>query len=602
MANFIMKDETLSIDASAPSRLALLVLLALFAAGLLVVMPNLHAYYFGDEHYYTDSAIWMHQSGQVLTPTYADGAPRFNKPVLSYWMILAGFRAFGVSVLSSRIASLLAGLGILLLTRLLAVRLFKSPAAGWLAMLIMASNIELMTASMRATPDIFLCLFSLLGLYGFAGLLLGEPRPADAWLGFIGAGLAIASKGMLGILLLLFILLFALIRSDRKVRLQALTRAPVMRVTLALAFLSCLALGLAWFVAVYAKFGNTALNGFLHDQVGNRVSSSTPAVLTNLFQYSLGLALPFFPWSVLLIAAFFTAKDRLARLWNEQPARFLFLLGWYALLLFVFSPANLTRTRYLLPAFPGLAIGIGGLLAAALDRPALARLLDRFLQLVLVLLPVPSAVFIVAASVFEKPRLFAAGGVLFLLALVLGLALRLPRLANRSPALLKPALLAFACFAIIWDFQFLVRPAFPSTPSYAMVHKLRKVGVNRVYFPLQTTDMSHLETSRYKEKFASQIRLISGGAIEVDRLDLDAYLAKPRRRPILCMGDDLTHFPRNRYKAVQAGRIQREGLKTADFWNVLRAPDRDAALRTLFVPCYIIFPRKIQATERTPPP
>jgi hypothetical protein len=586
MGRIIMNAET-AINTPFLPRWAIPLLLAVFAGGLLTIMPDYNAYFFGDEHFYTDSALRMTKTGQYLTPTYADGALRFNKPVLSYWMILGGFRLAGISVLSSRLASLAAGLLILLLTRKLTLRLFKSEAAAWLAMLILASNIALITASMRATPDVFLCLFSLASLYGFAGLLLGEPRRSDAWLAYTGAGLAVASKGLLGLLLLGFVLIFALCRPDRRARLRALLQP--------LPILACLVLALSWFVAVTIKHGDLALQGFFHDQVGNRVSNTAGSVLANLYRYTLGLALPFFPWSLLLAGALVAARPRLADVRRGQAASFLFVVAWYAVLLIVFSPANLTRTRYLLPAYPLLAAAAAALLQPALDQPAVARLLHRTLRAGLALLPLLAAALLLVALSLDRTRLAAAAAATVLLAA--GIGFGLGRLAPAA----RPVLLALGAFGLLWTAFLLVRPAFPSSPAYALTRTLRRNGFTRVYFPLQA-GLPLDQSNCYKEKYASQVRLVSGGDVSVERISLFAYLSKASRRPVICAGPDAALFPPERYKAVRSGSLPPPDLGPAAVWALLRAPDRKAALQALAIPCYVMFPKPLDLPERTSPP
>lgn len=577
-----VSEKTASPVPSAPPVRAwtLALVLAVFAAGLLCIMPDFQAYFFGDEHFYTDSAIRMHETGNLLTPAYADGSPRFNKPVLSYWMILAGFRAFGISVLTSRLASLLAGLGILLLAFRLSRRLFTAPAIAFTTVLILAANLDLITASMRATPDVFLTLFALLGLSGFAGLLLdNRARPGDAWCAYVGAGLAVASKGMLGILLLAFAFLFALARRNRAAKLRALWQPLPMLVGLALA--------LAWFVAVYVKYGDLAVQGFLQDQVGNRVSSSARQVAGNLSSYSLGLLFSFFPWSLLLVAGLIVNRPALKRTVTSQAPAFLFILAWYALLLLVFSPANLTRTRYLLPSFPLLAAAAAALLVAAFDHPALERIARKILQSVIVLL-VPLALILgLMADALIKPRLgFAAAGLLLLAGgLFAGL-----RHASRDRL---RVLFALATFVILWDFQFLVRPAFPSSPAYAMTRVLQDAGAKRAFYPRPQPTMTPDQLAHYKEKYASQIRLVSGGTIRVDRLELPAYLARETTRlPMICVGDDVRLFPSNRFSAIRSGAIYKADIGPADIRRILAAPDKPAALDSLFIPFYVVFPTR----------
>jgi 4-amino-4-deoxy-L-arabinose transferase-like glycosyltransferase len=562
-------------DSRLSPRWAMLLWLALFAGGILCMLPNFHAYYTGDEHFYTDGAIRMEQTGQFLTPTYADGDLRFNKPVLTYWLILSSFRLFGISVLSSRLLSLVAGLGILLLTRRLAIRLFKTESAGWLAMLVMASNIDLMAASMRATPDIFLCLFALLSLYGFAGRLLGEPQPADAWLAYVGAGLAVASKGMLGVLLMVFVFLFALSRRDRGVRLRALW-CP-------LPIFVCLALALSWYVAVYWVYGDLALHGFLNDQVGNRVSSSAGTVLSNLFHYTIGLLQPFLPWSLLLLAGLVVARSVLAQTRREHAAAFAFVFAWYLLMVIVFSPANITRTRYFLPAFPLLAAGFAALLPGLLGHPTVARLARRMLQGIAVgLLPLGAGVLFMALTL-DVPRLYAAAALFFMLAAVVAVGVR------RGGVARQPVLLALTAFAILWDFHFLVRAAFPTTPSYALVRTLQQAGARHVYWVSPTADMPPDKLDWYKETYDSQILLISGGAIEVERMPLPDYLKQASRAPMICYNEDVRLFPEDRYQVIRSGIQCRTDIGRDAIAGVILAPDRKAAFRALFVPFYVVF-------------
>ncbi|MFO7534285.1 MAG: phospholipid carrier-dependent glycosyltransferase [Kiritimatiellia bacterium] len=558
--------------------LAMALVLAVFAAGLLTIMPNLQAYFFGDEHFYTDSALRMHESGRLLVPEYADGAPRFNKPILSYWLILAGFHTFGISVFASRVASLATGLGILALSYFLTLRLFKSRAAAFLSVLILASNIALITASMRATPDVFLGFSTLLSLYGFAGLLLQDtPRRRDAWYAYLGMGLAIAAKGMLGVLLLSFVLIFALLSPGHRLRLRRLFR-PV-------PLLLGLLLGLFWFIAVYIKMGHTALSGFVNDQVGNRTAASLSQVAANLWRYSFGLALPFFPWSLVLLAALASARPALKQTIREHAPAFLFVIGWHLLLLIIFSPANLTRSRYLLPGYPLIAAGLAFLLSETIDRhPPLETFIRRLLGLLALLLVAGGLLFGLAAWQLKESTLGAAGGIFLLMAASFSGGMR------RAPPGRLPVLLALMTFLILWNVHLLIRPAFPSTPSYAMVEELRRNGAARVFYPRQTASLSREEKNFYKEKYASQIRLLSGGEIQVDRISLARYLSVGRARPIVCFADHLHLFPPEQFTATRTGGVYAD-IGPAEIRRVLAASDKAAALNALVIPYYIVFPK-----------
>ena len=67
----------------------------------------------------------MRQTGDYMVPRHPDGSPRFEKPILTYWLVAASYALLGVSPLSSRLPFLVAGCGVLWLTYRLAELLFE---------------------------------------------------------------------------------------------------------------------------------------------------------------------------------------------------------------------------------------------------------------------------------------------------------------------------------------------------------------------------------------------------------------------------------------------------------------------------------------------
>src|SRR5512139_568387 len=175
-----------------------------FLAALLPLLPG-ELRYHGDERFYTDGALQMLRSGDYLTPVYADGRPRFLKPGLSYWLIAATWKAFGVDLAGSRLPALLAATGTLWLAGRAVLALGGSQSASLVAVAVLASNMSLLLAAVRATPDALLCLFLSMSLFGFLLLIVREDRRLVAYaLAYVGAGLAVAAKGLLGIVPALF--------------------------------------------------------------------------------------------------------------------------------------------------------------------------------------------------------------------------------------------------------------------------------------------------------------------------------------------------------------------------------------------------------------
>src|SRR4051794_5827792 len=92
---------------TAPGKHALL-LLVLCAAVLLADLGGGHLQS-PDEGRYAEASREMLESGDWLVPRFAY-MERLNKPPLVYWVIAAGFRAFGLHEWTARLGPALAGL------------------------------------------------------------------------------------------------------------------------------------------------------------------------------------------------------------------------------------------------------------------------------------------------------------------------------------------------------------------------------------------------------------------------------------------------------------------------------------------------------------
>ena len=68
-----------------------------------------------DEAFYAESSREMVASGDWLTPYY-NYEPRFQKPVLYYWLTSALYLVFGPTKFSARFWAAMAGLGLVLVT------------------------------------------------------------------------------------------------------------------------------------------------------------------------------------------------------------------------------------------------------------------------------------------------------------------------------------------------------------------------------------------------------------------------------------------------------------------------------------------------------
>ena len=81
-----------------------------------------------DETLFANAAREMEQTGDYVVPHF-NGEAFCDKPPLMYWVMIAGYRVFGVNELGARIGSALAAIGSCLLIFVLAKAMFRRSAA-----------------------------------------------------------------------------------------------------------------------------------------------------------------------------------------------------------------------------------------------------------------------------------------------------------------------------------------------------------------------------------------------------------------------------------------------------------------------------------------
>ncbi len=105
-----------------------------------------------DEGYYPATALESVTSGAGWDPQL-DGAPRWDKPILSYALIEAAFWLFGPSTAASRLPSALEAALLVLIVGLLVMRTCGT-RAGMLSALVVASSLGVQVFARAAHPEI----------------------------------------------------------------------------------------------------------------------------------------------------------------------------------------------------------------------------------------------------------------------------------------------------------------------------------------------------------------------------------------------------------------------------------------------------------------
>jgi 4-amino-4-deoxy-L-arabinose transferase-like glycosyltransferase len=148
-----------------------------------------------DEPRYAGCTREMRESGDWIHPTFnAEG--RYHKPILIYWLMLAGTWVGGDNPFGARLISSIAGAGTCLLVWGLGRRMF-GPRAGLLAALVLATAPMMVIESKLATTDATLTLF-LVGCQFALWELSKAPSRVAATAFWLCLAMATLTKGPIG--------------------------------------------------------------------------------------------------------------------------------------------------------------------------------------------------------------------------------------------------------------------------------------------------------------------------------------------------------------------------------------------------------------------
>ncbi len=474
------------ITAHAARRPFLLLACAYFVLNL-ARLPHI-VHYFPDEQFYTNSGIRMAQGGSWLVPVYPDGAPRLEKPLLTYWLVALSFKGLGITVFASRLPFLLAGAALVWATARLALVLFESTMAACLAPILLMTSSYFDRLSVRATPDVLLCLFVTVSWLGFARILVRGDTSWQARAQFwCGIAAAVATKGGLGLLFLAFAVGALVLRHGAKWMRRGLVHVPSMMIALAIVFLAC--------AQPILLADSNGMEVLYRDQIGSRLATSWLDVPGLLGQYVVS-TIKYFPVGFGLVAvAAFTDRKQMAAAWRSERATIVLVLAWFALLLVFFSAANWYRGRYLAPAYPPLACALAGLLVWAARSPRVELVIGRLARALLMVLCASTLLF--GAGVLRIDR---GAGVALLLTGLAGLGVWLSIRAStwRGPVLAFGAMM-FVVTAVIGGF---VTPALEHAPVEEIAARLVQLQ--------QPAAIVH-----DRGRMTSQMRLVSGGQLDV---------------------------------------------------------------------------------------
>jgi 4-amino-4-deoxy-L-arabinose transferase-like glycosyltransferase len=358
----------------------------------------------------------MLERNDVIVPTF-NGELRTHKPVLLYWLMMAGYRYFGATEWTARLPSALCSIGTIMCVWGCGRRLL-GPRVGLLASVILATSVMFDVAARAATPDatLIFCMTAAITLF----VLTSFPRHsrfetasptemtatetvfctpfsavARPWLSatgfYVALGAAMLAKGPVGFVLPMAIIgLFLLIvRCPVRVAFETnsgvswstarswgvfvfrqlsawfaprhfLTTLWSMRPLTGMVI--ALVVAAPWYIAVGLATDGEWLRGFfLEHNLGRATRTMENHGGPFGLYYIVAVMIGFFPWSVWLVSALLDARRR-GRAEGGMPPGVVLGICWIAVPILLFSCASTKLPSYVTPGYPGLALLVGHLL------------------------------------------------------------------------------------------------------------------------------------------------------------------------------------------------------------------------------------------------
>jgi 4-amino-4-deoxy-L-arabinose transferase-like glycosyltransferase len=359
------------------ARLFRRLLLALLVAALVPYGLYLGASSIWDanEAYYVETPREMIESGDYVNPSF-NYEPRFNKPVLTYWVVAGLYHAFGVSVGVERAAIAAAAMFMVAAAFLLARAASVHPLAPVLAAIGLAAGPRFFMFSRRILVDMAVSAAMTLTLLFF---VLAEQYPARRrlflTLMYVCVGAGVLTKGPVAAVVPALAFLAYLVLHRELGRLREMMIPAGMVIALAIAA--------PWYWLLYLEHGWTYISEFFIGENLGRYTSTVGVQTRGPAFYLPVLLGDSLPWSLCLpavVAAW--VRDRRANAARRREAASpsgppdaappylrirTLLLIWTAAIVVFFSLSQTKQDLYIFPVVAAVAALGGAWVARAVD-------------------------------------------------------------------------------------------------------------------------------------------------------------------------------------------------------------------------------------------
>ncbi len=299
--------------------------------------------YKGDESFYIASSIQMLKTGDFMVPVYF-GEIRFQKPILPYWITVLGYKIFSINLWSGRIGFLLLACALLILTYKFALLVLHDHQFALLNVFLLSSSTLFIEFSRVSMTDLPLTFFTTLGLYYFyKALATPDKLKMYYFFAFVSIGLAFSSKGFLGMLPFLAILMYLLaVRPEH-------FKQYIIHLFHPLYLLAFVLIAFSWYIYAYLYYPTELMNQ-LRTESSSNLSSSIASIFGHTLFYLRVIFTYYFPFTAITVYLYVKKRSPLPK--HFLPILFHIVMTLIVLLFVVKGH----KARYLLVVFPAVTL------------------------------------------------------------------------------------------------------------------------------------------------------------------------------------------------------------------------------------------------------
>jgi 4-amino-4-deoxy-L-arabinose transferase-like glycosyltransferase len=312
--------------------LAAVILLSFYASLSMAPLFDL------DEGAFSEATREMLQNGNFLT-TYLNGALRFDKPILIYWLQALSVTIFGIKEFAFRFPSAVAAtiwsFGIFWFGRK-----YFDKATAFMAAFFMATSLQTTIIAKAAIADALLNMFIVYSMF-FLYIYLDKREKKFLYLTFGAIGFGFLTKGPVALLIPLAVaFIYLLIKKDIKLFFTTVFN-PIGIIVFSL-------IALPWYILEYMDQGMLFIEGFFFKHNLSRFNTSFEGHAGSLFYYIPVVLLGLLPYTTLFFKSLAKIKS-----WFESDV-LLFLSIWFIFVFLFFSFSGTKLPHYVIYGYTPL--------------------------------------------------------------------------------------------------------------------------------------------------------------------------------------------------------------------------------------------------------